>query len=50
MTNVLPPSTGFGVIETSVIVGAFVSNVTFLVTVVALPALSVATTVNLQLM
>ena len=45
MTNVLPPSTGFGVIETSVIVGAFVSNVTFLVTVVALPALSVATTV-----
>ena len=45
MTNVLPLSTGFGVIETSVIVGAFVSNVTFLVTVVALPALSVATTV-----
>ena len=40
MVNVLPPSTGLGVITTSVITGAFVSRVTVLEMTVSLPALS----------
>ena len=40
MVNVLPPSTGLGVITTSVITGALVSRVTVLEMTVSLPALS----------
>jgi hypothetical protein len=43
--KVFPASTGFGVIVTDLMVGAVVSSVTVLVTVVDLPALSVATMV-----
>ena len=43
--KVLPASTGLGVIVTSPIIGATVSSITLLVTVVALPALSVDTIV-----
>jgi hypothetical protein len=45
MTKVLPASTGLGVMVTALITGAVVSSVTVLVTVVDLPAESVATTV-----
>lgn len=42
----LPASTGFGVILTSVITGGFVSKLTVRVTVVSIPAAEVATNVN----